>query len=49
VAKLRVATELIIAGHPAVGHLIPPFVEHLPTLLVPRLVTNEVVEEFGAP
>ena len=37
-AKLRVATQFIIAGHPAVWHLIPPRVEHLQTLLLSRLI-----------
>src|SRR5262249_22849600 len=39
VAKLRVATELIIAGDPAVWHLIPPRVEHLQTLFLSRLIS----------
>src|SRR4029450_5078934 len=38
VAKLRVATPFIIAGDPAVWHLIPPRVEHLQTLFLSRLI-----------
>src|SRR5215510_3103966 len=40
VAKLRVATQFIIAGDPAVWHLIPPRVEHLHTLLLAGLVPH---------
>src|SRR4030095_15892111 len=32
--KLRVATQLVITGDPAVRHLMPPRVEHLHTLLL---------------
>src|SRR5262245_63139034 len=34
------ATELIIAYHPAVGHLRPPPVEHLQTLLLACLIPH---------
>src|SRR6267378_3335770 len=33
-AKPRVTTELVLAGHPAVRHVIPPRVKHLSTLLM---------------
>jgi hypothetical protein len=34
-----VATQFIIAGDPAVWHLIPPRVEHLQTLFLSRLIS----------
>ena len=34
------ATQFIIACHPAMWHLITPFVEHLQALLVPCLRPN---------
>src|SRR5881409_3601793 len=34
------ATQFIVACDPAVGHLIPPFVEPLQALLLPRLRAN---------
>jgi len=40
IAKSAVATQLIIARHPAVGHLITPRVEHLHTLLLSRVITH---------
>ena len=39
-AKPCVATQFIITGDPAVWHLIPPPIEHLQALLLPRLVAN---------
>ena len=39
-AKLRVAPQLIITRHPAVWHLIPPPIEHLQTLLGPRVILH---------
>src|SRR5215470_16996664 len=37
-AKLCMATQLIIACHPVVWHLIPPRVEHLQALFLPCLI-----------
>src|SRR5215471_5910455 len=37
-AKPRVAAQFIIAGDPAVRHLVPPRVEHLQTLVLARLI-----------
>src|SRR5712692_3099910 len=39
-AKPCMATQFIIARHPAVGHLIPPYVEHLQALIVPRVIPH---------
>src|SRR5262252_1756392 len=38
--KLRVATQLVIPGDPAVRHLVPPRVAHLYTLLLAGLVPH---------
>jgi hypothetical protein len=40
VAKLRMATEFIIPCHPAVGHLITPYLKHLQALLVACLIAH---------
>jgi hypothetical protein len=40
VAKLRMATQLIITCYPAVGHLIAPRLQHLQTLLVAGLIAH---------
>src|SRR6266852_8709305 len=39
-AKPRVAAQFIIAGHPALGHLLTPLVEHLQALRLSRLIAN---------
>src|SRR2546425_11731148 len=39
-AKPRVATELVIAGHPAVRHVLTPRVKHLYTLLMAGLIPH---------
>src|SRR5207302_10812447 len=36
--EMRVAPQLIIAGDPAVRHLLPPRVEHLQALFLPCLI-----------
>src|SRR5207244_11547817 len=38
--KLCMATQLIVTRHPAVRHLLPPRVEHLQALLVPRVIPH---------
>src|SRR6266705_4907997 len=34
------APQFIIAGHPAMGHLITPFVEHLQALIMPWVIPH---------
>src|SRR5713101_8990727 len=38
--KPRVAAQLIVAGHPTVGHLSTPLVEHLYALLLSRVIPH---------
>jgi hypothetical protein len=41
-AKPCVATQLIIAGHPAMGHLSTPRLEHLQALLLTRVIPHRL-------
>src|SRR5216683_6111186 len=41
-AKPCVATQLIIAGHPAMGHLITPRLDHLQALIVSRVIPHRL-------
>src|SRR5712691_9207077 len=41
-AKPRIAAQLIITCHPAVGHLLTPLVKHLQALIMPALILNRL-------